>query len=186
MFLFFKKIAIPPAQKVQFILGAENNDDHYKTHPIFSEMEVLDRNGTEVEWKEAARWIKFEEDVEEGGNRWSKPHVATLSLHSLFELRSLILNGTITLDLDALSLEQVADMVFDKMIKQNLLNSEQKIRAKEVLLLRHRHLYQRRKEGSSSKLPFVRSLADIGKNFSSSKRKCLQKSQGQCYYVNRL
>ena len=33
------------------------------------------------------RWVKFEEDVEEGGNRWSKPHVATLSLHSLFELR---------------------------------------------------------------------------------------------------
>ena len=40
------------------------------------------------------RWVKFEEDVEEGGNRWSKPHVATLSLHSLFELRSFLLNGT--------------------------------------------------------------------------------------------
>ncbi|KAI8496259.1 Sodium bicarbonate cotransporter 3, partial [Branchiostoma belcheri] len=30
-------------------------------------------------------WVKFEEDVEEGGDRWSKPHVATLSLHSLFD-----------------------------------------------------------------------------------------------------
>ena len=40
------------------------------------------------------RWVKFEEDVEEGGNRWSKPHVATLSLHSLFELRSFLLNGS--------------------------------------------------------------------------------------------
>ena len=29
------------------------------------------------------RWVKFEEDVEEGGNRWSKPHVATLSLYLL-------------------------------------------------------------------------------------------------------
>ena len=47
------------------------------------------------------RWIKFEEDVEEGGNRWSKPHVATLSLHSLFELRSMLLNGTICLDMAA-------------------------------------------------------------------------------------
>ncbi len=33
------------------------------------------------------RWIKFEECVEEGGERWSKPHVATLSLQSLFDLR---------------------------------------------------------------------------------------------------
>lgn len=46
------------------------------------------------------RWIKFEEDVEEGGERWSKPHVATLSLHSLFELRSCIHSGTVILDMD--------------------------------------------------------------------------------------
>ena len=55
----------------------------------------------------AFRWIKFEEDVEEGGNRWSKPHVATLSLHSLFELRSMITNGTICLDMAAHSLGKV-------------------------------------------------------------------------------
>lgn len=47
-----------------------------------------------------SRWIKFEEDVEEGGERWSKPHVATLSLHSLFELRACIHNGTVILDMD--------------------------------------------------------------------------------------
>jgi sodium bicarbonate transporter 10 len=44
-------------------------------------MEELVKEGDEIEWKETARWVKFEEDVEEGGNRWSKPHVATLSLH---------------------------------------------------------------------------------------------------------
>lgn len=62
----------------------------------------------EMEWRETARWIKFEEDVEEGGNRWSKPHVGTISLHSLFELRSCILNGTVLLDLEASSLDQIA------------------------------------------------------------------------------
>ena len=36
------------------------------------------------------RWIKFEEDVEEAGERWSKPHVATLQLHVLHELRDLL------------------------------------------------------------------------------------------------
>ena len=47
------------------------------------------------------RWVKFEEDVEDGSNRWSKPHVATLSLHSLFELRNLLTKGTILLDMEA-------------------------------------------------------------------------------------
>ena len=61
-----------------------------------------------MEWKETARWVKFEEDVEEGGNKWSKPHVATLSLHSLFELRSSIMKGTVLLDLEAADLGQIA------------------------------------------------------------------------------
>lgn len=54
-----------------------------------------------------SRWIKFEEKVEKGGERWSKPHVATLSLHSLFELRTCIEKGTIMLDLEASTLPQV-------------------------------------------------------------------------------
>ena len=47
----------------------------------------------EFEWKEKSRWIKFEEDVEEGAERWGKPHVASLSFHSLLELRKCIEQG---------------------------------------------------------------------------------------------
>lgn len=57
------------------------------------------------------RWLKFEEDVEDGGERWSKPYVATLSLHSLFELRSCILTGIVLLDMRASSVEEVAGIV---------------------------------------------------------------------------
>lgn len=53
------------------------------------------------------RWIKFEEKVEAGGERWSKPHVATLSLHSLFELRTCMEKGSIMLDREASSLPQL-------------------------------------------------------------------------------
>lgn len=56
------------------------------------------------------RWIKFEEKVEEGGERWSKPHVSTLSLHSLFELRTCLQTGTVLLDLDGYSLPQIIGM----------------------------------------------------------------------------
>lgn len=45
--------------------------------------------------------------MEKGGERWSKPHVATLSLHSLMELKTCIEKGTIMLDLEAGTLPQV-------------------------------------------------------------------------------
>lgn len=60
----------------------------------------------------AFRWVKFEEKVEEGGERWSKPHVSTLSLHSLFELRTCLQTGTVLLDLDGYSLPQIVGEIF--------------------------------------------------------------------------
>lgn len=58
----------PPAQRVQFILGEDIDADGttLESHPLFSEMEELVKDGDEIEWKETARWVKFEEDVEEG------------------------------------------------------------------------------------------------------------------------
>jgi hypothetical protein len=70
------------------------------------------------------RWIKFEEDVEEAGERWSKPHVATLSLHSLFELRKGMASGTVMLDVDATNLIQITDLVLDNMIASNQMDAE--------------------------------------------------------------
>ncbi|XP_059486038.1 electrogenic sodium bicarbonate cotransporter 1 isoform X3 [Neocloeon triangulifer] len=163
----------PPAQRVQFILGEDGEDGAgHETHPLFSEMGELVRDGDEFEWKETARWIKFEEDVEEGGNRWSKPHVATLSLHSLFELRAMLSSGTVMLDMEASNLEQVADLCMDAMASGGHLLEDQKEKVKDALLRKHRHQHQRRKEASSSnmaRLPIIRSLAEIGRNHSSSK-----------------
>ncbi|XP_032456577.1 electroneutral sodium bicarbonate exchanger 1 isoform X20 [Nasonia vitripennis] len=159
----------PPAQRVQFILGEDVGDDAHESHPLFSEMEELVKDGDEMEWKETARWIKFEEDVEEGGNRWSKPHVATLSLHSLFELRSLLLNGTVMLDMEASGLEQITDLVLDNMVNKSVLSINVKDKVREALLVRHRHQFERRKDNNMSRLPIIRSLAEIGRNHSSSK-----------------
>ena len=53
------------------------------------------------------RWIKFEEDLEEDADQWIKPHLATLSLHSLFELHSCVLWGSVQLDHDNENLCQI-------------------------------------------------------------------------------
>lgn len=160
----------PPAHRVQFILGEDIDDGTHETHPLFSEMEELVKDGNEIEWKETARWIKFEEDVEES-DRWGKPHVATLSLHSLFELRSLLMNGTVMLDMEASNLEEIADLVCDNMVNAGSLPFASREKVREALLLRHRHQHEqaRKKENNMSRLPIIRNLAEIGRNHSSSK-----------------
>ena len=50
----------------------------------------------EMRWVEKARWIKYEENVEEAAGRWGKPHVASLSFRSLVDLRKCIKKGQIS------------------------------------------------------------------------------------------
>ncbi|KAJ8000372.1 hypothetical protein DPEC_G00204140 [Dallia pectoralis] len=140
-----------PSQRVQFILGTEDDDLEHVPHDLFTELDELSfRDGSATEWKETARWLKFEEDVEDGGERWSKPYVATLSLHSLFELRSCILKGTVLLDMRATSIEEIA-------------GEELRQKVREAMLKRHQHQNERK---LSNRIPLVRSIADIGKKYS--------------------
>ncbi|RVE67757.1 hypothetical protein OJAV_G00084970 [Oryzias javanicus] len=152
-----KPLISPAAERIRFILGEE--DDGPAPPQLFTELdELLSVDGQEMEWKETARWIKFEEKVEKGGERWSKPHVATLSLHSLFELRTCIEKGTIMLDLEASTLPQVVEMITDNQIEIGQLKPELKDKVMYTLLRKHRH---------QTKKSNLRSLADIGKTVSS-------------------
>uniref|UniRef100_A0A8C3T382 Anion exchange protein n=1 Tax=Chelydra serpentina TaxID=8475 RepID=A0A8C3T382_CHESE len=85
------------------------------------------------------RWIKFEEKVEDGGERWSKPHITTLSLHSLFELRTCIKKGTVLLDLDAHSLKQIVEKVIATQIDAHVLRPEVRKKLTSVLLRTPQH-----------------------------------------------
>lgn len=155
-----KPLISPAAERIRFILGED--DDSPAPPQLFTELdELLSVDGQEMEWKETARWIKFEEKVEKGGERWSKPHVATLSLHSLFELRTCIEKGTIMLDLEASTLPGVVEMITDSQIESGLLKADLKEKVMYTLLRKHRH---------QTKKSNLRSLADIGKTVSSASR----------------
>ncbi|XP_072244750.1 sodium-driven chloride bicarbonate exchanger-like isoform X8 [Leuresthes tenuis] len=150
-----------PAQRVQFLLGTEDGDEEHMPHALFTELdEICLREGEDAEWRETARWLKFEEDVEDGGERWSKPYVATLSLHSLFELRSCIMNGTVMLDMRANSLEEIADMVLDQHEVSGSVGQDARRRIREALLKQHHHQNHKK---LANRIPIVRSFADIGK-----------------------
>uniref|UniRef100_A0A8C5HXZ3 Anion exchange protein n=1 Tax=Gouania willdenowi TaxID=441366 RepID=A0A8C5HXZ3_GOUWI len=145
--------------RLRYIL---NEDDDMPTPTLFTEMDTLQREGDELEWKESARWVKFEEKVEEGGERWSKPHVSTLSLHSLFELRTCLQTGTVLLDLDGYSLPQIVGEMF-RQIEEGMISPDLREKISFVLLRKHRH---------QTKKPIHRSLADIGKSSSASECLC--------------
>uniref|UniRef100_A0A8C7T8L1 Anion exchange protein n=1 Tax=Oncorhynchus mykiss TaxID=8022 RepID=A0A8C7T8L1_ONCMY len=166
-----KPLISAAAERIRFILGEE--DDGPPPPQLFTELdELLAVDGQEMEWKETARWIKFEEKVEKGGERWSKPHVATLSLHSLFELKTCIEKGTILLDLEASTLPQVVELITDSQIEIGQLKAELKDQVMYTLLRKHRH---------QTKKSNLRSLADIGKTVSSASRLFSNQDQNESY-----
>ncbi|ELK19026.1 Electroneutral sodium bicarbonate exchanger 1 [Pteropus alecto] len=149
-----------PSQRVQFILGTEEDEEHVP-HELFTELdEICMKEGEDAEWKETARWLKFEEDVEDGGERWSKPYVATLSLHSLFELRSCLINGTVLLDMRANSIEEISDLVLDQQELFSDMNDSMRVKVREALLKKHHHQNEKKR---NNLIPIVRSFAEVGK-----------------------
>ncbi|UJR16088.1 hypothetical protein I4U23_003000 [Adineta vaga] len=170
-----------PTARIQFLLGDDDQDDddeEHKPHDLFIELnelflgnEKLNESSEVIEqgWKETARWIKFEEEVESGG-RWSKPHVATLSLHSLLELRNCIFSGSVILDMQADQLPLIMDMILDDMIANKSLLSDKRLVTRNALLLKHIHQHEKEfyrhlhTQESKKPLPFTRSLAELTKN----------------------
>ncbi|RLV89321.1 hypothetical protein DV515_00014960 [Chloebia gouldiae] len=109
-------------------------------HEVFVELNelVVDKN-QELQWKETARWIKFEEDVEEETDRWGKPHVASLSFRSLLELRKTLAHGAVLLDLDQKTLPGVAHQVVEQMVITDQIRAEDRANVLRALLLKHSH-----------------------------------------------
>lgn len=87
-------------------LSPKKHYDH-SPHEVFVQLDELQGVGEEREWKETARWIKYEEAVEES-DKWGRPHVASLSFHSLLNLRRCLETGVCLLDLEEKDLPGVA------------------------------------------------------------------------------
>ncbi|XP_067300598.1 anion exchange protein 3 isoform X2 [Pseudorasbora parva] len=135
-----------------------------KTHEVFVELNelIVDKN-QEMRWKETARWIKFEEDVEEETDRWGKPHVASLSFRSLLELRRTITHGAIMLDLDQTTLPGIVHLLVETMIISDQIRAEDRANVLRALLLKHSHPNDE-KEGLFHRNHSVNSLSGFRHN----------------------
>uniref|UniRef100_A0A667Y448 Anion exchange protein n=1 Tax=Myripristis murdjan TaxID=586833 RepID=A0A667Y448_9TELE len=91
-------------------------------------------SSSELQWRETARWIKFEEEVEEETERWGRPHVASLSFRSLLELRKTISHGAVLLDLNQRTLPGIAQQVVEQMVISDQIRAEDRGNVLRALL----------------------------------------------------
>ncbi|KAG5668130.1 hypothetical protein PVAND_016082 [Polypedilum vanderplanki] len=139
--------------------------DH-KPHDAFVQLDELRSAGDEFEWRETARWIKYEENLEEGSGRWGRPHVPTLSFQSLLSLRHCLETGVVLMDLEEKDLPGTAHRIVEQMVNEDLIHRDDKVQIMRVLLQRHRHVgsfggfhFGRRKNSSFNSLQNINQIA---------------------------
>ena len=105
---------------------------------MFIQMSELNEDHTF--WVERSRWIKYEECKEEGAERWGKPHLSSLSFHSLTNLRLCLEKGIIVLDYD--EAKDFTDIV-NKLVEEcssgdNIMDDHLKAELRSLLLIHHK------------------------------------------------
>ncbi|CAJ0953416.1 unnamed protein product, partial [Mesorhabditis belari] len=77
--------------------------------PVYSEMLQLRYEDKMRTWNQISRWIKYEQVVEGGGTRFSKPHITLLSVQGLLQARNCLRRGLVLLDSPKDSLSALLD-----------------------------------------------------------------------------
>ncbi|XP_037665680.1 LOW QUALITY PROTEIN: band 3 anion transport protein [Choloepus didactylus] len=110
------------------------------SHKIYVELQelVMDEKNQELQWMEAARWVRLEENLGEDG-AWGRPHLPYLTFWSLLELQKAFAKGTVLLDLPETSLAGVANQLLDRFIYEGQIRPDDRETLLRVLLLKHSH-----------------------------------------------
>ncbi|KAL7670235.1 hypothetical protein ACOME3_005175 [Neoechinorhynchus agilis] len=133
----------------------KNDPDVRKRRNIFVEM--IEFDPTKWVWNETARWVRFEEDVEEGG-QWSKPHLCLVPLYSLVHLREILKDSAMLLDFSGETIEEIFRAALNVHVDTGRIDTMTAGRCLNMLSLSHFHQ-------NVSKLAtkgIVHSLADFG------------------------
>uniref|UniRef100_A0A8C5KTV1 Anion exchange protein n=1 Tax=Jaculus jaculus TaxID=51337 RepID=A0A8C5KTV1_JACJA len=125
-----------PSQRVQFILGTEDDEEHVP-HELFTELdEICMKEGEDAEWKETEDHCEFE---------------ATLRLHREFQVSlSLIIHTNACFP----------DLILDQQELFSDLNDSVRVKVREALLKKHHHQNEKKR---NNLIPIVRSFAEVGK-----------------------
>ena len=74
--------------------------------PIFIQMNTRFVEETD-QWREVSRWVKFQENVEDGGKRWSKPFVPSTPFSVFSDLRQQLQTASVILKSDGKDIQEI-------------------------------------------------------------------------------
>ena len=86
--------------------GQTSGGDTNPVLPIFIQMNTRFVEEDD-QWQEVSRWVKFQENVEDGGKRWSKPFVPSTPFSVFSDLREQLQTGSVILKSDGKDIQEI-------------------------------------------------------------------------------
>lgn len=104
------------------------------------ELEQLefDEADLEYKWRISSRWIKYEQTIDPETEIWSKPFIGALEYQNIAYLKSNLQSGTVILNSQKNSFEDIIDEICQDFINRGRLNRDYKEKLKAILLSQHR------------------------------------------------
>jgi len=136
------------------------------TGPVLPMFIQLNARLTEEDdqWKEISRWVKFQENVEDGGKRWSKPHVPSCSFSVFSGLKDQLAHCPVLLNAQGTNIHTIVDEVMNTNEAAHL-DARQKAMVKDLFSQGVKHkmrvnLVRQMSKTSTSRHPSISSRQD--------------------------
>lgn len=105
-----------------------------KSRRVFVEQQCL-----KGDWNQTARWLQYEETVEGGSNKWSKPYFSVICVPALSILQDSIQGGFMISEVNCSSFYDLVDCVVGAVQKSKKFSEIEVQVVRDTLLLKHFH-----------------------------------------------
>ncbi|KRZ13411.1 Electrogenic sodium bicarbonate cotransporter 1 [Trichinella zimbabwensis] len=138
---FKSTVPMITSENVNFIDNRRHQHRHQHRHKhkgIYGETEKHEQQSCPYLFCEL--WIKYEETVAASRARWSKPHIPLLNQHSLHSLKIHLTRGIFLPNCEAITFNDVIDIIINEWKKNNLLQSPNDRMIKDLFLFPKCHV----------------------------------------------
>ncbi|CAG5119187.1 unnamed protein product [Candidula unifasciata] len=151
--------------------------------PMFCQMNQLTDCGYERVWLQVARWVKFQEVLDEDAHRWSKPHVPSISLKALVCLSKELRQAPLLLDPEVTDFYSVIDKIVTSWLQCGFIERHQEEDIKATLRKPIRHVHEYKSLRSVSMGTNLLQIKERGLNISNVSLESAGSVKGQSYIL---
>ncbi|VDM76332.1 unnamed protein product [Strongylus vulgaris] len=107
---------------------------------VSNELMTLEDSEDGEIWKQTTRWIRYEQIVEGGFTRFSKPHISLLHMQAMMQARNCFKKGVVLLDEDATDYESIVNVIVNEWVKRGLVRTVATNAIRDILMAPKQHL----------------------------------------------